>query len=309
MQSLRKQLPPLDPLVAFEAAARHLSFTRAAEELHLSQAAVSQKIRNLEEHLGVELFYRSHRAVTLSPQGREFQHTVSVVLQQLASATSELRVSSSRSRLTLAADQSVSAMWLVPRLPHFQQLYPDVSVRLITSDEERDSLADDIEIAVVHGNGSWSGYNAEQLFEEEIFPVCSSEYLANRGNLISLSSLADETLLELEDSHWNWMNWRTWLSKKEVHLPAHHHGLRMNNYPLLIEAAKNGQGIALGWRYLVDSDLASGLLVRPLNSSVRTAYGYYLVWSDRKKLSTTASDFCAWVKNQLEQQRESNNLG
>ena len=302
MQKLKGRLPPLGPLVAFEAAARHLSFTTAAKELNLSQAAVSQQIRNLEQNLGVPLFARAHRAVQLSPQGRDFQHTVSTILRQLASAAADLRVPAAKVRLTIAADQSVASMWLMPRLPHFQKLFPDVVVRLVASDDERDCLADDIQISIIHGNGNWVGYHAEQFFEEEIFPVCSPGYLDKRKPLTSPSGLTRETLLELEDNHWDWMNWRTWLSGNEVDLPAEHRGFQINSYPLLIQAAKNAQGIALGWRYLIDDDLASGSLVKPIDESLRTAFGYYLVWSDQHELSAMAVAFREWARDELKKQ-------
>jgi len=299
MYSLKKQLPPLDPLVAFEAAARHLSFTAAANEMHLSQAAVSQQIRNLEESLGVSLFIRSHRSVQLSTQGREFQHTVSTVLQQLASAATELSEPVVKTHLNIATDQSIASMWLMPRLPDFQQQYPDTTLRFIASDDEQDCLAEDIDIAIIHGNGSWPGFKSEQLFEEEIFPVCSPGYLAGLKTCITPDSLVDEILLELDDSHWDWMNWRSWLSRNNLHLPAYHKGLQINNYPLIIKAAKNGQGIALGWRYLIDYDLEKGLLIKPMEMSVRSSLGYYLVWPDQREFSATANAFREWSKNEL----------
>jgi DNA-binding transcriptional LysR family regulator len=137
MQTLKQQLPPLAPLISFEAAARLRSFTAAARELNLSQAAVSQQIRNLEDSLGISLFIRAHKSVELSAKGRELQHTVSTVFQQLAGATAELKESSLQSRITVAADQSVASMWLMPRLPQFQKQFADIGVRLIASDDHR----------------------------------------------------------------------------------------------------------------------------------------------------------------------------
>ncbi len=302
MQKRKGQLPPLDPLVAFEAAARHSSFTMAAKELNLSQAAVSQQIRNLEQSLGVPLFTRAHRAVQLSPQGREFQHTVSTILRQLASVTADLKAPAAKARLTIAADQSVASMWLMPRLPRFQQLFPDVVVRLVASDDDRECLADDIQISIIYGTGNWAGFHAEKFIEEEVFPVCSPSYFDNRKPLTSPTCLTNETLLELEDNHWDWMNWRTWLSGNNVDLPTEHRGLQINNYPLLIQAARNGQGIALGWRYLIDDDLNSGSLIKPIDTSLRTASGYYLVWSDQRELSAMAAAFREWAGDELKKQ-------
>ena len=303
MQYFRKRLPPLDPLLAFEAAARHSSFTLAAKELNITQAAVSQQIRNLEDRLGVTLFVRSHRAVKLSPQGWEYQHTVSDVLKQLASATAELTAPARKTWLTIAADQSIASMWLVPRLPHFQQVCPNAKIRLVASDDKQDCLADDVQIAIIHGKGKWHGFRAERLFEEEIFPVCSPAYFKHRKSPTSPASLVDETLLELEDSHWDWMTWRTWLGKKNIQLPTAHREFQVNSYPLLIEAAKNSQGVALGWRYLIDDEVANGNLVKPLDLSIRTKGGYFLVWHGEGEPTAIANIFRDWARHEVARQR------
>ena len=298
MLTLKKQLPPLSTLVAFEAAARHLSFTRAAEELNLSQAAVSQQIRVLEKHFGIELFIRSHRSIRLSARGREFQHTVSAVLKQLATASAELMALESQTRLTVAADQSIASMWLMPRLPRFQERHGDIAVRIIASDDEGDCLKDDVELAIIHGDGSWPGFQSSRLFGEEIFPVCSPDYLDGENATLTPEALVQQTLLDLDDSQWNWMNWRTWLSQQDIHLPARHRALQVNNYPMLIHAARNGQGIALGWRHLVNADLESGRLIRATEHSVKTRFGYYMVWPESREISANARLFREWCREQ-----------
>ena len=308
MTPLNNRLPPLEPLVAFEAAARLLSFTQAGAELNLSQAAVSQRIRNLENHLGIELFVRKHKSVHLSPAGREFQHTVATTLRQLASAIADIRAPQGRTRLTVAADQSVASMWLIARLPDFQQQYPDIAVRLIASDDEQDCLDSDVQLAIIHGNGSWQNHASEKLFDEEIFAVCSPGYLVGREPQTKTvikqpADLIDQVLLELEDNRWDWMNWRGWFNASGADLPTSHRGYRINSYPLVIDAAKNGQGVALGWRYLVDDDLQSGALVKLMDYSVHTEYGYYFVWPTQNRLTPAAIDFRQWAVGQLALQR------
>ena len=297
MLTLKQQLPPLGPLVSFEAAARLRSFTAAARELNLSQAAVSQQIRNLEQSLGVSLFIRAHKSVQLSAKGRELQHTVAAVFRQLATATAELKAQPATTHITIAADQSVASLWLMPRLPRFQELHSEITVRLIASDDEQDCLNDDIQLAIIHGSGNWPGFRSMLFFEEEIFPVCNPDY-ASRG--LTTESLAGETLLELDDIHWDWMNWRTWLSRNGVDLPARHRGLQVNNYPMLIDAARNGQGVALGWRHLVDRDIANGTLVKAVDASVKTRLGYYLVWPESVGLSPGVAAFRDWALQSLE---------
>ena len=308
MSQLSSKLPPLEPLVAFEAAARLLSFTMAAKELNLSQAAVSQRIRNLEHSLGTVLFVRKHKSVHLSSAGREFQHTVSTTLRQLASAAADLRAPQGRTRLTVAADQSIASMWLMSRLPGFQQQFPEISIRLIASDDEQDCLDSEIQLAIIHGGGSWRNFDSEKLFDEEVFVVCSPGFLSNSNpqtntQIACPDDLVDQVLLELEDNQWNWMNWRGWLSASGTDLPTSHRGFQINSYPLVIDAAKNGQGVALGWRYLVDDDLASGALIKLLNNSVRTDFGYYFVWPANQPLSPAACEFRHWAFEQLAEQK------
>ena len=301
MKELRKSLPPLHALVAFEAAARLSSFSAAAQELNISQAAVSQQIRNLEESLNLSLFDRAHKTVELTPAGREYQHTVAMALEHLAAATRDLRASRGRARLTIGADQSMAWLWLSPRLSRFQDDQPAIAVRVVASDVEADCFARDVDVALVHGEGKWPGRQAVLLFSDEIYPVCSPEYLKMSAPLETPFDLVRHTLLHLEDDHWNWMNWRMWLTGKGVEQAAGDVGLTINNYPLLIEAAKRGRGVALGWRGLVDHELERRTLVRPLRDSICTRFGYYAVWPEHQPQSTQAQAFIDWVLADLDQ--------
>lgn len=294
MLNLRKQLPPLDALVMFDAAARHLSFTEAAKELNVTQAAVSRQIRLLEENLGVRLFIRSHRTVELSPQGREFQHTVGSALVDLAKAANHVR-NIPLVRLAIAADQAVAGLWLTPRLQRFRAAHPDTSIRLVVSDYEPDCLKGEIDVAIIHGSGSWPRHRCELLFSEEVFPVCSPDYLERSGPLSCPADLIEHTLIDHEDEHWNWMNWRMWLATNDFDLPSEHHKLQINNYNLVIQAAREGQGIGLGWRYLVDEMLERGDLVRPIPTSVKTEFGYYLLTQQERPLDPDVQAFVDWV--------------
>ena len=302
MKRLRQQLPPLDCLIAFEAAARLLSFTAAARELNLTQAAISQQIRNLEHRLGAALFLRRHRAVQLTSAGRQFQHTVAMALAHLADATTEVRGIASAPHLTVAADQSVAALWLMPRIARFRRLFPDLALRLIASDAEAECLVEDVQVAVIHGNGHWPGFASERLFPEEVFPVCSPGYFAANPGIRTPAGLARAVLLDLEDEHWNWLTWRIWLTELGVGLAAARRPLRINSYPLIIEAARSGHGVALGWRHLVDDDLRRGILVQPVPESVSTALGYHLLWPERSAPLPEAVAFCDWVRREKRDQ-------
>ncbi len=296
MDHLRRSLPPLDPLVAFEAASRLGSFSRAAEELGLSQAAISQRIRHLEKHVGARLFVRANRKVHLTTAGRSLLHAAAPALRQIAAASEEIRARRGGDRLTLGADQSIAAMWLMPRLSLYREdAEHKLSIRVVASDKAADCLSEDVDLAILHGDGNWPGHDAALLFSEEVFPVCAPSYLMNNPPVIGPEHLPEHALLELDDIHWDWMSWPAWLSSVGIHKPVEHEPLRINSYPLIIAAAKAGQGIALGWQHLVDADLAAGHLVRPVPDRVETAYGYYLIWSDTHPLDPAAATLRDWL--------------
>ena len=296
---LKNRLPPLDPLIAFEAAARLLSFTRAGEELHLTQAAISQQIRSLEESLQVKLFTRSHRAVQLTNEGREYQHTVAAILKQLAGATMDIQNVEFAQQLVIGCDQSFASQWLSPRLSQLRQLMPTVTLRIIASDDYNESLGSEVQVAVMHGDGLWPGFQTLRLFDEEVFPVCSPEFDFDLAQQDWVSWLLQAPLIDLADSHWNWMNWRLWLGGNNIDQPLGNRNLQLNSYPLVIDAACAGHGVALGWRHLVDDLIANKKLVRPIEQSLKTDLGYYCICRDNLENDASVSQFRNWLKQQF----------
>ena len=296
---LKNRLPPLDPLIAFEAAARLLSFTRAGEELHLSQAAISQQIRSLEESLQVKLFTRSHRAVQLTNEGREYQHTVAAILKQLAGATMDIQNVEFAQQLVIGCDLSFATQWLSPRLSQLRQLMPAVTLRIIASDDYNESLGSEVQVAVLHGDGLWPGFQTLQLCDEEVFPVCSPEFDYELAQQDWVSWLLQAPLIDLADSHWNWMNWRLWLGGNNIDQPLGNRNLQLNSYPLVIDAACAGHGVALGWRYLVDDLIANNQLVRPIEQSLKTDLGYYCICRDNLENEANVIRFRNWLKQQF----------
>ncbi len=290
----RRRLNHLDPLVVFDAAARHGSFALAAGELNVSASAVSQQVRNLEADLGVQLFERAHRSVQLTDRGKLFQNSVSLALTRLASAVDEVRQDTRGGELEIVTDTSIAAMWLLPRLHHFQQSHPQCALRLTTTDVQAQLLGSPFQLAIAHGRGNWVGHESRLLFQEEVFPVCSPRYLDSLGGGIGLDDLPELDLLDLEYEQWHWMNWAIWLTENGLALPKVRRKMKLNNYPLVIDAARNGSGMALGWRHLVDEDLASGRLVQPFKASLSTQYGYHLIWPFNDALSDMASAFLHW---------------
>lgn len=274
----RRRLPPLKALVPFEAAARLESLTRAAEELHLTQAAISRQIRLLEEALDCRLFIRHHRNVRPTQEGRELYHTVAMALAHIGRAADQIRpCDSHRAKVTVATDQAVAVLWLLPRIGEFRAQNPDIDIRLVASDEDRQCLATEVDVAVIHGDGEWQDHNADLLFDEEIFPVCSPEYIRLQGSIDSVSDLVTHQLIDLEDDHWKWTDWGIWLTEKSIELPTSRQRLSINSYPLVIDAACRSHGVALGWKYLVDEEISKGRLIRPIEASLTTGYGYYVL--------------------------------
>ena len=294
MKNLRSILPPMDTLATFEAAARLQSFTRAAGELHLTQAAVSRQIRLLEENLGTPLFHRAHRAVSLTPMGKSFQSTVALALAHIANAAVEHRGTTPKTHLNLGADQSIAWLWLMPRLAGFREAYPEINVRLVASDNKSDCLASEIDIAIAFGPDDWPGFLSEELFGEEIFPVCSPIYLQAQ-KIESSEDLLRCTLLELEDDTWGWVNWRMWLTSQGIHSPVETRSIQINNYPMVLQSARNGMGIALGWRHLVDDMIQAKELVVPVPCHMHTDNGYYLLIREAVPASPGAQAFRQWA--------------
>ncbi|WP_282605479.1 LysR substrate-binding domain-containing protein [Pelagibius sp. Alg239-R121] len=295
MNKTRSQLPPMTALPVFEASARLLSFTRAAEELHVTQAAISRQIRVLEENLGVSLFDRSHRKIKLTNEGQSFQHVVAVALGLVANSANELRGQITSNDLTIAADISMAHLWLLPRFPAFREEFSNIAVSILASERESDCLRDGVDLALLYGDGNWSGYDSRLLVEEEIFPVCSPDYLNTRPPITKLEDLVDAVLLDLRGDRWDWVDWQQWFAEKQVDAPDCSTLLAFNNLPLLIQAACRGQGIGLGWRGLVDELLEDGTLVKPLDISLKTGRGYYVIKRADIRMSAETRTLLDWV--------------
>ncbi|MEM7170448.1 MAG: transcriptional regulator GcvA [Pseudomonadota bacterium] len=295
MRKIRRQLPTLTALPAFEASARLRSFTQAAEELYVTQAAISRQIRVLEEYLGAKLFKRSHRQVELTDAGQQFQHAISVALDLVENATQEIKEQKQDSDLTIAADISMAHLWLLPRFQVFREEYPDIGVSILASENEADCLKKGVHLALLYGSGSWPGFDSRLLVREEIFPVCSPDFLNKRPHLKTIEDLANEPLLDLRGDRWDWVDWQQWFAEKDVAIPEGTQFTAFNNLPLLIQAACRGQGMGLGWRNLVDDLLEDGMLVKPFDISLKTGRGYYMLTRSNIRMSPETRTLHDWV--------------
>jgi LysR family glycine cleavage system transcriptional activator len=295
MQSLRSRLPPLNALVAFEAAARHFSFTRAGQELGVSREAVSRQIRNLEDHLGVALFHRRHRALDLTPAGLELAAVVRQSLDNIAQSASALQRRRRPSRLTVTATIAIATFWLTPRLPRFRADYPGAEIRVVVSDAPIDMAAEGIDVGLKYGDGKWRGLKTRHLFDVESFPVCAPGYLKAGPKIAAPGDLVAHTLLNLDGTPHVVEDWRWWLEGAAVAPVDTLHILGFDSYANVIQAACDGQGVALGFSGIVDGLLARGDLVRPIADSRGRGQAVYLVAPAGTELSPLARKFFDWV--------------
>jgi DNA-binding transcriptional LysR family regulator len=293
----RNALPPLDLLVGFEAAARHLSFTKAGEELYLTQSAVSRQIKDLEDHLGVALFQRRHRALALTPEGQQFYAASAQVLVTMRAATEQLRRRTGRQAIALTTTHSFAALWLIPRLAGFTRAHPDADVRITADTRVQDLERDGLDIAIRHGPPSLAGPNAVRLFGERVFPVCSPKLLRKKP-LREPADLRHHVLLQYDDPDGRhpWLHWKTWLEVAGIADLRPAGSLSFSGYEQIIPAALAGHGVALGRTPLVRDLLASKELVAPFKSSADPARAYFAIVSRRAAGRPEVRDFVAWLR-------------
>ncbi|OLS64148.1 choline sulfate utilization transcriptional regulator [Pseudomonas putida] len=286
----------LDVLRVFEVAARLRSFTAAAVELGTTQPAVSQQIKRLEEQLGARLFDRIYRGIELTEAGVLLYEQVHMGMLTIDEGVAQVVGRDQHEVLRVATDFAFAAYWLMPRLQRFHQANPHVDVSLVTSERSHAMLRPDIDVAVLFGDGRFRQGESTWLFDEEVFPVCSPRLLGGKALPLAPDALLKLPLLHLRgESASRWFDWNGVFRELELPGPPNPGHLRFDNYTLLIQAAIGGQGVAIGWRYLVDALLDQGLLCRPLNASIRSENGYYVVRPLRKRRSTLVERFVEWL--------------
>jgi len=297
----RNALPALDLLVGFEAAARHLSFTKAGEELFLTQSAVSRQIKELEDQLGVELFQRRHRALALTDAGRQFYASAAQVLTTMRAATERLRVQAGKKALSVTTTHSFAAMWLIPRLAGFTRTHPGVDVRITAETRVQDLDRDGLDIAIRHGPAALAGTNAVRLFGEKVFPVCSPKLLNDRSKpLREPRDLRFHTLLQYDDPDGRhpWLHWKSWLEIERIADLKPAGSMTFSGYEQIIPAAVASHGVALGRSPLLKDLLNSGELVAPFKSSADPARAYYAIAAKGSAGRPEVADFVGWLKQE-----------
>ncbi|MCO4311492.1 LysR substrate-binding domain-containing protein [Pectobacterium versatile] len=287
------QLPPLQVLVVFEAAARHGNFTAAGNELHLSQPAVSQRIQLLENLLNTPLFERRHRGVELTESGNGLYQIVRSCLNDISEQLERTRYQ--RSTLRIDTDMGFASYWLLPRLNDIQALIPGVEVQISTSPNDYNFRDNNAHLAIYFGSGNWPGTQAQRLFPEDVVPVCNQNLIDEIGANPSPDKLLGYPLIKLPETHpQRWLTWEDWFRQHQVISQQHTASRTFNAYSLVIQAAIEGQGIALGWRPLIDSFLSSKQLFR-CGPEMRTERGYYLISASGKPSSAQQEKVKAWL--------------
>src|SRR5882762_2240544 len=286
-----RQLPPLNALKAFEAAARSESFTRAAEELCVTQGAVSHQVKALEATLGIKLFNRERQRLLITDAGREYLNVIRDALDRIAAGTERIVQRQNSGVLTVSTSPDFAAKWLVYRLGRFAEAHPGIDLRVSATMHHIDFVREEVDVAVRHGAGNWNGLDAVRLCTEQLFPVCSPKLMVGRNRLTKPSDLLKTPLLHLDDSK----AWSQWFDAAGVADAETSHGLTLNRASMLIDAAIDGQGVALARSALAAWDLINGRLVRPFEVALRASKSYWIVCPKASSTLPKITTFRDWL--------------
>ncbi|MEL7202613.1 MAG: LysR substrate-binding domain-containing protein [Pseudomonadota bacterium] len=281
--------------MVFEAAARKASFTLAAEELNVQQPAVSAAIKQLEQRLGVTLFVRQHRQVTLTSAGQRLFTDVRRGLDIMLNSARSVKELGREDYVTLSASSAFNFYWMMPRLADLHRVHPDIDLRLQASDREPDIDAENISLAVRRGDGTWPGCESTLIATEAIYPVAAPHLFEQREALNHHSDLLGHPLIHLEEPIRERPTWGEWFSHFGIEAKSSASGLRLNDYALVLQAAIAGEGFAFGWAHLTDPLVANGVLRAKQDWRWTTGLGFYLVWSSNIPLTSSAERVRDWI--------------
>jgi len=300
MREPQRKLPSLDLLRGFEATARNLSFTKAAAELFVTQSAVSRQVKAIEDHLGVALFVRRHRSLVLTDAGLELYRATAQALRQLSDAAEQIRGRGTGRTLTVTATIGFCSLWLIPRLTDFRSRHPDVDIRIAANNSMLDLERENIELAVRYCTPKDAPRGATKLFGELVLPVCSPGLVTQDAPLARPEDLRRHVLLHYErpDGITPWLSWTVWLEVMQLPALKPAGSLRFSQYDQTIQAAIDGQGVALGTTPLVRQFIKQGKLIAPLAKKFESTRAYYLVVSASAGGRAEVKDFATWLLRQ-----------
>jgi LysR family glycine cleavage system transcriptional activator len=296
---MNKRLPPLNWIRSFEAAARHLSFTHAALELNLTQAAVSQQVKGLESQLGAILFKRLPRGLELTNAGSAYLPAVHESIDRLKIATEELFDQGRTNLLTVKVNLVFLLKWLAPKISRFRALHPDINLRITSNiwNVDRENSADcDLEIR--YGKGKWLALKSDRLTKDELFPVCSPGFLKKHTSLQTPNDLQSHTLFHVIGYEEGWGYWLNQTNHEHIKIS---HGFQFDTLTIALEMAALGEGLALGRTSLVEGMIKSGQLVAPFEQKVATEEGFYLVYATSQLNHPNAEAFRNWILQEITQ--------
>jgi LysR family transcriptional regulator, glycine cleavage system transcriptional activator len=293
--AMPRRLPPLNALKAFEAAARHESFTRAAEELSVTQGAVSHQVKALEAELGLKLFNRERQRLVITEAGAGYLIVIRDALDRIAMGTERLLQRQTSGALTISTSPDFAAKWLVHRLGRFSEAHPEIDLRVSATLHHVDFAGEDVDLAVRHGDGNWPGLMTQRLCNEELFPVCSPKLLAGRQRIKQARDVLKFPLLHIGDRR----DWSKWLQQVGVEDVEISQGVVMNRDSMAIDAAVDGQGIVLARTTLASWDLLCGRLVTPLTSALKVAKTYWVVSPKATAELPKIVAFREWLRSEI----------
>ena len=295
MRELRHLIHSPHHLFVFEVCGRLQSFTRAAEELGVSQPAVSLAIRQIEQAIGQDLFERRHRAIRLTDAGERFYNEVSASFERLLRAAREVNRNPDADLVTLSISTAFANYWIMPRLTRLHRSHPDIDLRLQVVDKDIDLEHENVSLGIRRGRGRWAGYDSATIAREELYAVASPAYLSANPRPASIDELLPHQFIHLEEPYRPRPKWHDWFESFGVDFVDKGEGLRLNDYALVIQAAMAGEGIAMGWRHVVDALIGKRLLVPVLPHSWITGEEFHLIWSDRSTLTEPAQQVRDWI--------------
>ncbi len=297
VKGYRRLIPSMTALLVFEAVARQSSFTLAAQELGVTQAAVSKQIRYLEETLETRLFHRLHRAIKLTSEGYVLYAVTTDSLQRMANVFDKIIEGITEQEIVLASTSAFSQLRILPRLSALRLNHPDLQLRLITHVLTPDLRADDIDLAVRYGDGKWDDGTSVFLFDEEVFPVCSPGWLATHAAPSRADDFLHVKLIDSDATLEGWMTWNGWFKAMGDERPKLKYALRCSSYTDTVQAALQGHGVALGWNRLLEPMLARGELVRLTPCVVRPKEAYYVVIPNGRQITPLIHALVDWLRD------------
>jgi hypothetical protein len=305
MRELVRHVGSVHNLVIFEAVARRLSFSHAADELGLTQPAVSQAIRRLETAMGTRLIQRRHRSLALTDAGSRLYADVADGFSRILATVRQIGRAARSEHVTLLVSTAFATWWLVPRLAEFRVLYPQVDLRVETLDKDVDIAAEATSLAVRRGEGDWPGYRSALITPERISAVASPALCARVSSHPDIRALLGLPLIHLDEPHRYRPSWADYFAHFGVPFRDRGDGLRLNDYALVLQAAMAGEGVAIGWQHICERPMAQGLLMPVGPWEWSSGAGFHLVWSDATPLTPAAALVRDWILAQGEPGRPS----